>query len=53
MVICWTGGIGPHHKNEFDVVLSVTGHDRTKIITCIMTMLLGWNLVRCDAYILV
>jgi len=26
-VICWNGGIGPHHKNEFDAILSVTGHN--------------------------
>jgi len=25
VVICWIGGVGPHHENEFDVVLSVTG----------------------------
>jgi len=27
VVICWIGGVGPHHKNEFDAILSVTGHN--------------------------
>ena len=48
MVICWIGGIGPHHENEFDVVLSVTGH-----IFKLVILLLGWNLVGCDAIVLV
>jgi len=49
VVICWNGGIGPHHKNEFDVVLSVTGHRGTTRVI----LLLGWSLIGCDAMILV
>jgi len=48
-VICWNGGIGPHHENEFDAVLSVTGLPNTSGVI----LLLGWNLVGCDAMILV
>jgi hypothetical protein len=47
VVICWNGGIGPHHENEFDVVLSVTGHTNA-------CDLVAWmELVGCDAMILV
>ena len=45
MVICLVGGLSPHHENEFDVVLSVTGHDRTKInVSCdfVAWMEFGW-----------
>ena len=48
MVICWIGGIGPHPENEFDAILSVTGHIPNGVY-----LLLGWNLVGCDAMILV
>jgi len=27
VVIYWNGGLGPHHENQFDAVLSVTGHN--------------------------
>jgi hypothetical protein len=48
VVICLSGGFGPHHENEFDAVLSVTGLPNTSGVI----LLLGWNFVGCDAMIL-
>jgi len=41
-VICLNGGIGPHHKNEFDEILSVTGRRGTTRMILLLWMELGW-----------